>query len=205
MNNKTTLSATSKAVFGALTFAIIAFTSACTGSTAKEKPKYSFKDGTGPNGAVAIIDGKAITEEALIGDEKIEYLDLASKLHEFKVYRLGITLLNQVYEPEAKKANMSLQEYLEKKVFEKDLKISDSEYNKFVAERKIPKEKIDAELKENINRYMKGQKMQELTQKLITKVSKEHKVEAFFQKPSMKVLKSETHLLLEAKMQKLKL
>ncbi|MEW6055263.1 MAG: DsbA family protein [Bdellovibrionota bacterium] len=165
---------------------VIAF--ACTGNgNAKEKPKYTFKEGQGPAGAVASIDGKPVSEDELMGEEKLEFVEALRKIYDLRMSRIGRLLLERSYSEEAKKANLGLDEYVETKVLKGDAKISDSEYNKFVQEKKIPKEQLNPQLKERILTYMKAQKKQEELEKLIVSLSKKHKVEIYFAKPNVKV------------------
>lgn len=170
-----------------LSLSILAIVFACTAETrAKEKPRYINKEGQGPAGAMVSIDGKAVNEEELMGDEKLEFAELQKKIYDLRLERVNQLLLEKVYGGDAKKAGLSLDDYIESKVIKSDPKISDKEYDKFVKEKHIPKEQL-AQLKDRIMMYLKVQKRQEERQRLIVKVAKEHKVELFFQKPNIKV------------------
>lgn len=170
-----------------LVIGLVVLFSCTSDSGAKEKPKYIFKEGGGPAGAMASIDGKPVSDEELMGDEKLEFAEVLKKLYELRIDRVNSILLERAYSKQAKEAKMSVDEYIEKKVLTGDPKISKSEYNAFVKEKKIPKEQINDQLKERIMAYMKAQKKQEERQKLIVKLSKKHKVEIYFPKPSIKV------------------
>jgi protein-disulfide isomerase len=166
----------------------VAMLFACTGdSKAKDKPRYTFKEGQGPNGAVASVDGKPVTEEELMGDEKLEFIDAQRRVYDLRMNRVGRVLIEKVYGEEAKKAGMSVEEYVEKNVLKGEPKIADKDYEKFVKEKKIPKEQLNAQLKERIMAYMKAQKRQDELTELTTKLSKQHKVEIYFSKPAMKM------------------
>jgi protein-disulfide isomerase len=161
---------------------------ACSGEgKAKDKPRYTLKEGQGPAGVMASIDGKPISEEELMGEDKLEFVDALKKIYDMRLNRMGQVLLEKVYGEEAKKANVSIPEYVETKVLKGDAKISDSDYNKFVLEKKIPKEQLNPQLKERILAYMKSQKRSEQINDLIVKLSKEHKVEIYFAKPNIKM------------------
>ena len=159
---------------------------ACTGeSKAKEKPRYVVKETNSP---LASIDGKPVTEDDLLGEgeDRMEYADQLSKVHDMRLSRVGKVLLERVYAEDAKKANLPVEEYVETKVIKGDTNVSDSDFQKFVKEKNIPKEQV-AQLKERIFAYMKAQKRQDQIGALIVKLSKEHKVELFFAKPNVKV------------------
>jgi protein-disulfide isomerase len=168
--------------------AVVVVAIACTGEgRAKDRPNFIFKEGGGPAGVVASIDGKPVTEEELIGDERMEFAEALRKVYDLRMDRMGKLLIERVYGEEAKKAGMDLAEYLDKKVLKGDVKISDSDYKKFVQEKNIPKEQITDALKERIMTYMKAQKKQEDVTRLIAKLSRDHKVEVYFAKPNLKV------------------
>lgn len=165
---------------------IVAF--ACTGdSKAKEKPNYKYSEGALPGGAAMTIDGKPISWEQMLGDRLLDHIEAAEKLYEVDEAAAGQTVINTVYAEEAKKANMSVDEYVNTKVLKGEPKISDGEYNKFVQEKKIPKEQLNPQLKERILAYMKMQKREEDKQKLITKLVKDHNIVLGFKKPEFKV------------------
>lgn len=172
-----------------VTAAALAAVFACTSgdSGAKEKPRYTFKEGQGPAGSLASIDGKQVSEDELMGEDKLEFADALKRIYDMRMERIGRILLEKVYGEEARKNGMPTEEYVEKKVLKGEAKIADSEYKKFVADKHIPKEQLNDQLKERIMSYMKAQKKQEDLQKLIVKLSKEHKVELYFGKPNLKV------------------
>lgn len=159
---------------------------ACTGQgRAKDKPKYVFKE-SGPAGAMISIDGKAFDQEQLMGDNKGEYAEALKRIYDLNVAGTGRLLLEVGYAEEAKKAGMSVDEYIETKVLKSDFKVSDSEYNAFVKEKNIPKEQLNPQLKERILTYMKGQKRMEQRDALVVNLSKKHKVEVYYKKPDVR-------------------
>ena len=161
---------------------------ACTGETkAKEKPHYTVKatENTAP---LASVDGKPVTEEELMGEgeERMEYGEALRKVYDARMSHIGQLLLERVYGEAAKKAGQPTMEYVEQKVLKGEPSVSNSEFDKFVKEKGIPKEQIP-QLKDRIYAYMKMQKKQDQLQALIVKLSKEHKVELYFGKPNVKM------------------
>lgn len=168
--------------------AILTVLFACTGDgKAKEKPAYAFKSGQGPAGVMLSINGKNLNEDALMGDQKLEFAEALKRVYDLRMDRVGELLLEDAYGEKSKAAKQSLEEYLDKEVFKGEPKVSDTEYNKFVKEKNIPKEQLNAQLKERILNYMKAQKRMDQRQALITKLSKSNKVEIYFSKPDLKV------------------
>lgn len=167
--------------------AALAVVFACTGdSKAKDKPKYEFKDGTGPNGAMAVINGKALSEDEFYGDEKGDFMDVLNKVHEMRVNRVGRVLVEQVYGEEAKKAGLSLDQYVETKVIKLDTKVSDKEIKKLAEENKLAADKIDQFKDQIVNYILNERRMKEMS-KLVAKLSATNKVELYFKRPNLRV------------------
>ena len=160
--------------------------SACTNSNAKPAPNYAYKDSSKP-GIVAKIGGQEITEEDLIGEDKLSWIDIKKREYEFKMGQVKKLLVDKLVGAEAKKAGMSLGDYMNKNVLKGEPKISDSEYKKFVAEKKIPAAQINDQLKERIMNYLKDQKRDEAVDAYIAKITKSNPVEIYFKKPNLSI------------------
>jgi protein-disulfide isomerase len=160
--------------------------SACTNSQAKAKPNIITKDNPPAPGVVAKINGHNITEEELIGDDKIDFFDLKKKEYDLRMERLNQLIIEKMVGDQAKKANMSLDDYLNKKVVG-DVKVSDSEYKKFVKEKNVPESQLTPQLKERIMGYLTQMKKQEAVQAYIAKLTKNNPVEVYFKKPKLMV------------------
>ncbi|MDR3608418.1 MAG: DsbA family protein [Oligoflexia bacterium] len=160
--------------------------SACTDGQAKAKPNIITKEAP-QAGAVAKIGGEIITEDQLIGDDKLDFFDLKKREYELKMDRLNKLMVEKLIGGEAKKNNMSLDDFVNKKVIGGEVKISDSEYNKFVKEKHVPESQLNPQLKERIIAYLQSLKKQDLVQNYLTKLTKSNPVEVYFQKPKMNV------------------
>jgi protein-disulfide isomerase len=159
--------------------------SACT-DQAKAKPNFVHKDAPKP-GVVAKIGNEEITEDALIGDDKLDFFELKKREYDLKMDRLNKLLVDKLIGAEAKKANMSLDEFINKKVTGGEIKISDKDYKKFVAEKHIPESQINPQIKERIMAYLQGSKKQEMVTAYVAKLTKGSPVEVYFNKPKMQV------------------
>jgi protein-disulfide isomerase len=160
--------------------------SACNNGEAKEKPNFIHKDAPKP-GIVAKIGGQEITEEELIGDDKLDFFDLKKREYDLKMDRLNRLVIERMVGAEAKKAGMSLQDYIEKKVTGGEVKISDREFKKFVADKHIPEGQINPQIKERIINYLQSQKKQDEVQAYVAKLTRKQPVEVYFAKPKMQV------------------
>ncbi len=167
----------------AVAFAVI---SACTGEQAKAKPNIVHKDAP-KAGLVAKIGGEEITEDQLMGDDKLDFFDLKKREYELKMNQLNKLMVEKLIGAEAKKENMSLDDFVSKKVVKGEIKISDKDYKKFVADKHIPESQLNPQIKERIIAYMQGMKKQDMVQEYIGKLTKSTPVEVYFTRPKMQV------------------
>ena len=170
-------------VMAGVGFAVIA---SCSNNQAKAKPNFIEKQAPKP-GIVAKIGDDEITEEELIGNDKLDFFDLKKREYELKMERLNGLLIEKLIGAEAKKAGMSLEDFINKKVTKGEIKISEKAYKKFVADKKIPESQINPQIKERINAYLQSQMRQELIQAHVAKLTKGKPVEVYFSKPKMEV------------------
>jgi protein-disulfide isomerase len=153
---------------------------------AKAKPNYVFKDPP-KAGVLAKIGGQEITEEELIGEDKVDFFDLKKREYELKMERLNKLLVDKLIGAEAQKAGVPLEDYIAKNVTKGEVKVSDSEFKKFVKEKRIPESQINAQIKERINQYLQQQKKQDMVQAYVAKLTKSNPIEVYFNKPKMNV------------------
>ncbi len=160
---------------------------ACSSDSAKAKPNFIVKPASKP-GVLAKIGDEEITEEMLIGDEKVEFFDLKKREYELRMDRLNDLLVEKLIGSEAKKASLPLDEYIDKNIVGKKGTITDAEFKKFVTEKRIPEEQLKNEkLKERIQDYLKEQKRQDLMMEYVSRLTKSSPVEVYFEKPRMQI------------------
>lgn len=159
--------------------ALVVVVLACSDET-KAKPNFVQK--TQPH-VVAKIGGEEITEEQLIGDDR-ELRDLAKKTYMYRMERLNKVYVDKILGAEAKKANLSLNDYIDKKVLGgKKPAIGDKEYKKFLQDRRIPESQVDAATKERIMSFMQGLKRFDLALAAAVKQGKGVESEVYFSRP----------------------
>ena len=171
---------------GAMGLVASALLIACNSEQARAKPNYVTKDAPRP-GVLAKIGGQDITEEELIGEDKMDFFELDKRKHELRMDRLNKLIVDRLVGEEAKKANQPLDEYINKKVVKGEIKISENDFKKFVEEKHIPKEQINPQIKERINTYLQSQKRQDLINAYVAKLTKSNPVEVYFKKPRLEV------------------
>ena len=168
----------------AITASLVVIT-ACTDS-AKAKPNFVHKSPP-RNGLVAKIGGEEITEDKLIGDDKMDFFDIKKREYELKMDRINKLMVEKLVGAEAKKANMSLDDFISKKVTVGEVKISDKDFKQFVIDRHIPESQLNPQIKERIMSYLQTQRKQALLTDYVAKLTKSNPVEIYFEKPKMQV------------------
>ena len=160
---------------------------ACTDQAKANKPNIVHKDTPPKPGVLAKIGDEEFTEDGLIGEDKFDFFDLKKREYELKMDRVNKLLVDRLLGKEAKKAGMTLDDYIEKKIVGGPIKVSDGDYKKFVAEKHIPEAQINPQIKERINSYLQTMKKQDLVNAAVAKLTKNSPVEVYFNKPKMQV------------------
>ncbi|MEO5969255.1 MAG: thioredoxin domain-containing protein [Bdellovibrionia bacterium] len=168
----------------AVTASLIVIT-ACTDS-AKAKPNFVHKNPP-KDGVVAKIGGEEITEDKLIGDDKMDFFELKKREYELKMDRINKLMVEKLVGGEAKKSNMSLDDFITKKVTAGEVKISDKDFKQFVIDRHIPESQMNPQIKERIMSYLQTIKKQGMLNDYVAKLTKSNPVELYFNKPKMQV------------------
>ncbi|MBU6376272.1 MAG: DsbA family protein [Bdellovibrionales bacterium] len=169
-----------------MTVAIFVVITACGDRQAKAKPNIVTK--TAPQaGVVAKIGGQLITEAELIGEDKMDFFELKKREYELRMERINRLIVERLIGEEAKKANMSLDDYIDKKVSKGDAKISDADIKKFAADKKIPDSQMNDQIKERIKSYMQMERRRNDVNAYISKLTKGSPVEIYFERPKMDV------------------
>ncbi|MBS1960024.1 MAG: thioredoxin domain-containing protein [Bdellovibrionales bacterium] len=181
MNSKRIVSLSVACAFALAVFA------ACTSDSAKAKVNFVYKDAPKP-GIVAKINGEEITEDQLIGDAQLELMQIKKQEYDLKIGQLNKMVQDKVLGAEAKKEGIATtDEFIAKKITKGDIKISDSEYKKFVKEKNIPESNINDQVKERIYSYMKEQKRDDMVQAYVAKLTKNSPIEVYFKKPKSNI------------------
>jgi len=161
--------------------------SACTDSQAKAKINIVHKDTPPAAGVVATINGQNITEDQLIGDAKLDFFELKKREYDLKMERLNKLIQEQLIGAQAKAAGMSLDDFIAKKVVGNNIKISDHDMKKFIADKHIPESQINPQIKERITSYLQQLRKQDAVDAYVAKLTKNSPVDVYFNKPKMDI------------------
>ena len=170
------------------TVAIFIVVAACTDQQARAKIHFVYKQ-TPKEGVVAKIGNEEITEDTLVGEAKLDFLEVRKNEHDLKMERLNQLMIEKLIGAEAKKANISLEEYIEKKVIGATT-VPDAEYNKFVdkliKDGRLKDKNVDEKIKEQIMAFLSANKKKEKVHAYLAKLSVTHPVEVYFKAPRLK-------------------
>jgi protein-disulfide isomerase len=171
-----------------LTVAIFIVVAACTDQQAKAKINFVYK-ASPKDGVVAKIGSEEISEDTLVGEAKLDFLEVRKNEYDLKMERLNQLMVEKLIGEEAKKANTPIEEYIEKKVIGASA-VPDAEYNKFVEklvkDGRLKDKNVDEKIKEQIMAFLGANKKKEKVQAYLAKLSKSHPVEVYFKAPRLK-------------------
>ncbi len=150
-------------------------------SKATSKAQYKYRKSVG-NGIAAKVGDIQITEKELLQGIESELFEIEMKLFETKFNRLNELLIEKIIKKDPKAKGLTKDQYFEKYIAS-SIKISDSEYNDFVKERKIPKEQLNPQVKEKIINFLTMQKKDEAVKSWLGEKTAKTGIEVFFTKP----------------------
>lgn len=168
-----------------LTMATIAlFVIACNKSEAS-KPNFTFKPQTSAQIA-ASVGGESISETELNKGIESELYEAEMKVFELRYARLQALLLERFMNKDPNKNGLSNDEYLAKFIA-KDIKVTDKEIESFIKERSIPKDQVNADIRERIKQFIEMEKKKKAVDVWLAKQTEKNPVEIYFAKPKRPV------------------
>ena len=161
--------------------AILALIFSYSCSRGNSKPTFVFKKAAGDGLAAQVGEIKISKEELMSGIESDLY-EAELKMFNIKFNKLQGMLMEEFIKKDPKSKGLSNDEYLDKYITS-SIKISDKQINAFIAEKKIPKQHINADLKEKIVRYLREGEKKDAVDAWLGKKTKDEKIKVFFDKP----------------------
>ncbi len=149
------------------------------------KANFIFKSAPSKDVAAAIGNEKILVKDLESGLEGDLY-DAQMKIYEIKFNKLQAMLLEKFMNLDPNKKALSNDEYLNKYIA-KDLKVGDGDIEKFIKERQIPKDQVNAEIRERIKQFIEVEMKKNAIDKWIAEKTKKNPVEVYFEKPKRPV------------------
>lgn len=148
---------------------------------AKSTPSYIFKKAPN-NTAAAKLNGEIITYAQIRKGIESEIYDAESKVHELKMNKLKALVLEKLMNKNPKKKGLTNDEFLDKIIASKVV-ITKVEIDKFVKERKIPKEHINDQMKERIKGFLLREKKKTAIDNWVKAQTSKSPVEVYLTRP----------------------
>lgn len=159
---------------------------ACTDQAKAFKINYIYKEASKP-GLVAKIGDKEVSREMVENESKSEFFELMTRRWELEKAIIDKMVADEIIGAAAKKAGMSQEDFLNKKILPKEIKITDKEYKQFVADKHIPEAQINPQIKERIMAYLQNMKKDDIKNAFVANGAKGMKIEFYDPKPKMVV------------------
>ena len=158
---------------------------ACNKSEAS-KPNFNFKDQASSQGVAFSVGGVSVSDAELNKGIESELYDAEMKVFELRYAKLQAYLLEFFMNKDPNKKGLSNDEFLAKYIA-KDVKVTEKEIENFIKERSIPKDQVNADIRERIKQFIEMEKKKKAVDVWLTKQTEKNPVDVFFAKPKRPV------------------
>lgn len=134
------------------------------------------------NSVVASINGEKITLKSIAKGSELEIYEAEQKLYQLRVEGLRRVLVSKLLRLDPRSKGMSDNDYLTRYVVN-PRQISDAQVDAFIAERRIPQDKINTNLKEQARRFLVGQDISRQVDLWLAVQKDKHQVEVSLAEP----------------------
>ena len=163
--------------FLSLTLLIVA---ACSNDVTSA-PKFVFSSAPSQEAAFKFNNKTYTTKELIRGHENDLY-ELENKVFELKMNRVKGLLLKNLIENDKRRGNLTEEQFVDKFIVN-SVKVSESEIQKFIVERKIPSQHINDQLKDRIQKFIIQGKKKEIVDSWVNDKIASNPVEVYFSEP----------------------
>ncbi|MBL6990470.1 MAG: DsbA family protein [Bacteriovoracaceae bacterium] len=168
-----------------LTFLVIGLIFFSCTEKVSSGPHFIFKPAPRPGIAAKVADTE-ISQIELHAEIESEIYEAQMRVYKLKFEKLKGMILAKMMKMDPNKKGLTDQEFTDKFIL-KGKEASETEINLFIAERKIPKEHINAQMKERIKQYLAVQIKKKAIDDWIALQTKKHTVEIYLTKPKRPV------------------
>ncbi|MBF0297695.1 MAG: DsbA family protein [Oligoflexia bacterium] len=182
---KVKLEKITKLIFIIITLMILGIASISCNSEVKSRPNFVYKPA--PKAGIAVkIAGREINYEEFYSGIEGDIFEAEQKLYEIKIDRIKAMLLKELMEKDPRKVGLTNDEFLIKYI-SKNKTPSSKDIDKFIEEKKIPKENINDEVKDRVKKYLEIELKKSAVDDWLTESTKITPVEIYFEKPKRSV------------------
>ncbi len=148
-------------------------------------PSFIFKPAPSKE-AVMKINNKLILENELIAGIENDLYEAEVKVYELKFNKLRAMALEKLMESDPNKKGLTNDQFMDKYI-SKGRSPSKQDIEKFIKERKIPKEHINAQLKERVSKYLEIELKKGFVEDWIKEKTANNPIEVYLTKPNRPV------------------
>jgi protein-disulfide isomerase len=124
-----------------------------------------------------------ITNKELMDGIYADVFDLEKKIFDLKMNRLKAVMLKKLIESDPKKKNLTNDQFLDKYIA-KSISVSNKDIQKFIKQRKIPKEQITDMVKGQIKKFLEVEKKKEAVERWMAEKTSKTPVKIYFPRPT---------------------
>lgn len=150
-------------------------------SKATSNPQYKYKKAVGDGVALKVGD-ISISEKELMNGIESDLYEAEMKVFDIKFNKLNQLLIEKLIAVDPKSKSLTRDQYFEKYISSK-VKVGDKEINDFIVQRKIPKDKVDANVRAKIVQFLTMQKKETAVQMWLAEKTAKQGIEVFLDKP----------------------
>lgn len=158
--------------------AVVSIVSCTKGTT---KPTYKFLKAP-KEGLAAKVGDIEISHAELNKGIENELYELENKIFETKMGRIKSIVMEKLMKGDPNKKGLTNDEFMDKFIA-KGVKVSSSEINAFVKEKKIPKEQLNPQIKQRIEDYILNEKKRQAVEEWLASKTKKSGIEVYVEKP----------------------
>jgi protein-disulfide isomerase len=158
--------------------AVVSIISCTKGTT---KPNYKFLKAP-KEGLAAKVGDIEITHAELNSGIENELYELENKIFETKMGKIKSLVMEKLMNSDPNKKGLTNDEYMDKFIA-KNVKVSSSEINDFIKEKKIPKEQLNPQIKQRIEDYLLNEKKRQAVEEWLANKTKKSGIEVYVNKP----------------------
>lgn len=152
---------------------------------ASTKPNFIFKAAPNETSA-ANIAGEVLTLDQLNQGVEMDLYEAEMKVYEIQMNRIRQVAIEKFMAQDPKSKGLSSDEYLEKHVVTK-VKISPKDIDAFIAEKNVPKEHVNEELRGRVQEFLMREKKSEALEIWLAEKTKNSPIEIYIKEPKRPV------------------
>ncbi len=157
------------------------FFSGCS-ERVESKTKYVYKTVNQNNELAAEFGKFKISQKELMKGIYADVFDLEKKIFDIKMNRLKALMLKKLMDADPRKKGLTNDQFLEKYIAP-NLKVTKGDIDKFIEQRKIPKDQINEMVKGQIRKFLEMEKKKKAVEQWMAKQTAKTPVTVYFPKP----------------------